>query len=133
MPPFLLRGKKDLVKRKSFRNLEYKFTTMNEKRLYEIVEATGETLNGSLHILNTSESKADEREGKFRVYHAKGYCFDVEKEYACEPDEVKDLEGVESDGFTYTFYAEWEGFDNNLTVKEAFELIKTNSHLHISN
>jgi hypothetical protein len=105
---------------------------MNEKRLYEVVEATGETLNGSLHIIDTSERyKTDERGGKFRVYHANGFCFDVEKEYCCGPDEVKDFEGVESDGFTYSFFAEWEGFDNNLSLAEAFELIKNNSHLPI--
>lgn len=106
---------------------------MNEKRLYEVVEATGETLNGSLHIIDTSERyKTDEREGKFRVYHANGFCFDVEKEYVCEPDEVKDFEGVESDGFTYSFFAEWEGFDNSLSLTEAFDLIKNNSHLSIN-
>lgn len=97
---------------------------MNEKRLYEVVEDIGETLNGSLHIIDTSDKyNVDEREGKFRVYHSKGFCFDVEKEYTCEPDEVKDYKGVEADGFTYSFYAEWEGFDNSLTLKEAFELI----------
>lgn len=106
---------------------------MTKKRLYEIIEATGETLNGSLHILETSDNfKTDEKEGKFRVYHAKGFCFDVEKEYACEPEEVKDFEGVDIDGFIYSFYAEWEGFDNNLSLNEAFNIIKNNTHLPCS-
>jgi len=109
-----------------------KLFTMTDKRLYEVVEATGETLTGSLHIIDTSEQyKSDEREGKFRVYHSKGFCFDVKKEYVCEPDEVGSYDGVESDGFTYSYYTEWEGFDNTLTLKEAFKLIKSNSHLPI--
>jgi len=102
---------------------------MTEKRLYEVVEATGETLCGSLHIIDLSSSYLEEGEGEFRVYHKQGYCFDVKKEkvYLAE-DETND---TAIDGFEYSFYCEWEGFGNNLSLKEAFELIKNNSHLQI--
>lgn len=108
-----------------------KLFIMTKKRLYEVVEATGETLNGSLHIINSSSNYKDEGEGEFRVYHKKGYCFDVKKEKVdLAEDEIND---AAIDGFKYSFYCEWEGFDNSLTLKEAFELIKNNSHLPIKN
>ena len=102
---------------------------MTEKRLYEIVEATGETLNGSLHIINTSPNYKDEGEGEFRVYHKKGYCFDVKKEKVhLAEDEINE---AAIDGFEYSFYSEWEGFNNDLSLPDAFMLIKNNSHLPI--
>lgn len=101
---------------------------MTEKKLFDLIEKTGETLSGGLHIIDTSDVlKADEDEGKFRVYHSKGYCFDVEKEYCCEPDEVNEYEGVDKDGYCYTFFAEWEGFDS-LTLQKAYDLIKNSTH-----
>ena len=103
---------------------------MTEKRLYEIIEATGETLNGSLHIIdNSTDYQRAECEGEFRVYHSKGYCFDVKKEKVdLAEDEIND---TAIDGFEYSFYCEWEGFDNSLNLKEAFMLIKNSSHLPI--
>lgn len=107
--------------------------TRDEKMLFEIVEATGETLNGSLHIIsNNSDIPVDEREGEYRVYHIDKICFDVKKEYVCEPDEIDQYENVWSDGFTYSFYQEWEGFKNDLTLEGAIKLIETNSHLPIT-
>jgi len=106
---------------------------IDAKRLYEAVEAMGDILNGSLHILETSEEfKHDDREGKFRVYHKDGYCFDVEKEYICDDYELSQFQDVWPDGFYYSFYAEWEGFNNNLTIDDAFKIIQKNSHLSIN-
>ena len=93
------------------------------KALYDFIEGIGEILKGDVHILGTSaEFKHDEREGSFRVYHKKGYCFDVKKEYICEPDEVGSFEDVEKDGFSYTFFCEWEGFEK-ITPIRAISLI----------
>ena len=91
------------------------------KKLYDLIETKGELLNGSIHIIDTSDKyKVDEREGKFRVYHFRGICFDIEKEYVCEPNEIKDFKEAEKDGFVYTYFGEWEGFEN-ITVKELYE------------
>lgn len=106
--------------------------TIDEKRLYDAIEATGEILTGSIHIIDQSDTnKSDGREGKFRIYHKNGYCFDVEKEYVCDDYEVSQFQDTWPDGFYYSFYQEWEGFKNDLTIDAAFELIKNNSHLPI--
>lgn len=100
------------------------------KDLYDLIESTGETLTGSLHIIDSSgKYKTDEKEGKFRIYHSAGYCFDVEKEYICEPDEKYNYDDVQDDGFNYTFYAEWEGFNNSLNISGAYELIKRTTNI----
>ncbi len=104
----------------------------DEKRLFDLIEATGETLDGSIHIIDMIKEQkyqTDEREGKYRIYHKDNICFDVEKEYVCEPNEIKDYDEVWPDGFNYTFYAEWEGFKNDFTLLDAIKLIKTNTHL----
>jgi hypothetical protein len=107
----------------------------DEKMLYEIIEATGETLDGNLHIINMGKEVGDhELNGHFRVYHKTGYCFDAKKEYICEPDEYKEFEYQDTwpDGFYYSFSQTWDGFKNNLSLDDAIKLIKHNSHLHIT-
>lgn len=102
---------------------------MTEKRLYEIIEATGETLVGSLHIINQTANYKDDGEGEFRVYHKTGYSFDVKKEKVDLAEDEVNEDAI--DGFEYTFYQEWDGFNNDLSLKDAYLLIKNNSHLSI--
>lgn len=74
----------------------------------EILETHGsEVDNISIH------ESGDGLEGEydaFKVYNSDGYCFELKKEYACEPDEVSQFEGVDSDGYCYTFCEPWDGF-----------------------
>jgi hypothetical protein len=88
-----------------------------EQKLYDllntIVNESGELLKGDLHILVTDQTFRlivhDLR--SFRVYHKKGFCFDVSK----------DMD--DNDQVIYSFFCEWPGFDF-LSVFEAIELIK---------
>ena len=42
---------------------------------------------------------------RYRVYHKQGYCFEIEKQQHCEPDEIEDsnIDGLQLDGCTYHF------------------------------
>lgn len=92
---------------------------MLEKKLYDLIEKTGEQLHGSLHIINNSDSyNYDDRE--YRVYHAEGYCFDIKKEKVDLAEDEINKDAI--DGYEYTFYSQWEGF-KELSVEEAMILI----------
>lgn len=86
-----------------------------ERQLFNHVEGIGETLNGEIHIIDMTDKPAVEGEQKFRVYHEKGYCFDISKECV---DERKNGKLI----YDYVFLAEWEGF-NKLDVNEAIKLV----------
>lgn len=64
-----------------------------------------------------------EYETGFRCFTSDGISFDVIQEYVCEPDEVDEYEGVDSDGFSYEFRDELDGF-KNVSLEEATELLK---------
>jgi len=78
------------------------------KKIFDLVESIGETLTGSMHIIDMSENvdNYDDGEREFRVYHNDGYCFDVKKGIESYTDE-KETEVKE---YYYSFYQEWEGF-----------------------
>lgn len=80
----------------------------------DILENHGDMID-NLHIIE-NESVDEE---SFRIYHGDGYCFDINKEYICEPDEVDGFEDVEPDGFMYSTYFGWDGFkpcDENIVI-----------------
>lgn len=90
----------------------------NCQKLFELVESIGETLDGDLHVIDTSERAPEwEGEAKFRVYHKDGYCFDVEKRANYDVEKDKFI------GWEYDFFAEWEGFDE-IDEKKAINLLK---------
>ncbi|MBS1744695.1 MAG: hypothetical protein JST21_00850 [Bacteroidetes bacterium] len=100
------------------------FELKKERLLYDLVKDAGEIIHGSLHIIDCTPFRVyNIEEGKFRVYHEGGYCFDIEKEYVCEPEDVNGFENVEFDGYAYTFFCEWPGF-GKLTVEGAIDIIK---------
>ena len=57
-----------------------------------------------------------------KIYHGKGHCFELEKEYICEPDEVSNFEGVYKDGYCYTFCEPWDGY-TEIGLDKAIELL----------
>lgn len=92
-----------------------------EKKLFDVIDEFGEILNGDLHIIDASdEYPCTAGDRKYRVYHKKGYCFDVEKEF------IYDNEDETKGHFEYTFLSEWDGF-KKLTVQAAIVLIKINT------
>lgn len=89
-----------------------------EEKLFELISELGEMLEGDLHIIDMSdEYPITEGDKKFRVYHKQGFCFDLEKIFV--EDEM--VEG--KDGFEYSFYSEWDGFDP-CTVEKAIEVLE---------
>ena len=93
-----------------------------EKQLYllvkEILNTHGDMVD-ELHIVEQSGIYEDK---EFRIYHGDGYCFDVKKESACDPDEIEDFEGVDEDGFSYSTYFGWDGF-KDCDLRIATELL----------
>lgn len=90
--------------------------TNNEKSLFQLVENIGHVLSGDLHVIDISERYPEEDgERSFRVYHEKGYCFDIEKS-AVFNDKGKFLK------WDYIFFAEWEGFVE-LDVDDAIKIV----------
>lgn len=102
-----------------------------ERKIYEACSSVGECLEGNLHIIDSTPSVMSENDS-FRVYHKFGYCFDVTRERICDEkdyDDYIDDYAMESDGCTYTFSSEWEGFES-LTPERALQLL-TNPNLSI--
>ena len=93
---------------------------MNQyKKLFDIVNEVGETLDGELHIIDTSdEYPVFEGDKKYRVYHKDGYCFDTEK-VGYENEKTGELSG-----FEYEFYSEWDDF-KKIHLVDAIKLIKS--------
>lgn len=91
-----------------------------EQKLFELIHAKGETLEGNIHIIDTSGMRSQlPGEYEYRVYHADGYCFDIRRV-------LEETGLLDTDEFDYSFYAEWDGF-KDLTPKKAIELINTSS------
>src|SRR6266496_3648013 len=86
--------------------------------IFNLAETLGETLDGNVHIYNVSKR---ERRIQYRVYIENMYCFEVLKEYACQPGEKID-EYHYSDGYRYFFLAIWQG-EPVLTFNYAFMLL----------
>jgi hypothetical protein len=87
-----------------------------EQTLFELLNETGELLEGEIHIIDISDSCPDD-ECSYRVYHKKGYCFDIKKiaNY--------DIESGEHINFEYSFYAGWDGF-SEIDTEKAIQLVK---------
>lgn len=85
------------------------------KLLFDTVKSIGETMEGAFHIIDNTEYGHYEEEKTFRVYHKEGYCFDVSVI-------VDEDEQTGEYLYSYTFYAEWEGFDK-INVDKAIELL----------
>lgn len=97
-----------------------------DKEIYDLIAAQGETLDGDIHIIEMSDQhRVEEEDHKFRVYHNSGYCLDVQKEYCCQPDEVDQYDGVNADGYTYSWYSEWDGFHAIANADQLLKLLKT--------
>ena len=49
---------------------------------------------------------------EMKIYHNKGYCFELKREKICELEEVKEtaVEGLQLDGCVYSFTEPWDGF-----------------------
>lgn len=97
-----------------------------EPRFFETLSAVTNShqevfQNDYLHIIPQEEECYQEI--KFRIYHSAGYCWDVSREYTCEPDEIADFEDVDADGYTYCFLETWEGFKNT-GIKYVFHLVE---------
>lgn len=89
-----------------------------EKILFDLVASMGETLDGTMHIIDMSDEHPVAEEQKFRVYHIDGFCFDVVKEVETEDDNGNVT-------YYYDMYAEWDGFAN-LTIDSALKLVTDN-------
>jgi hypothetical protein len=91
------------------------------RKLFELIEKIGEHLEDGLHIIDSSdEYPATDGDGKYRIYHADGFCFDIKKEFVGKEES---MEGVDDDGCTYVFDSGWDGF-KDISVTEAIDLIK---------
>lgn len=65
-----------------------------------------------------------------KIYHGKGHCFDLTKEYICDIDDVENYENVYKDGYCYTFCEPWDGF-TQIGIEKAIKLL--NEYAKIEN
>ena len=88
--------------------------------------------NVAQKVLNTHGNKIDSMdliENKFdnditiTIYHGNGHCFELQKEYICQPEDVNKFENVESDGYCYTFIEPWDEYII-IGKEKALELLK---------
>ena len=83
----------------------------------KILETHGDRVD-SMDLIENSIN-GDE---SIKIYHGKGHCFELKKEYICEPDEVLNFDGVCDDGYCYTFFEPWDGFTET-GIDKAIELL----------
>ena len=86
----------------------------------EILESRGETVDDiSIH------ESGDSIDESYKIYCSDGYCFELEKQSHCEPDELddySDIHALESDGCTYHFSEPWDGF-KEAGIDKAIEIL----------
>ena len=63
-----------------------------ERELFELMDGLPEDPQNGLGV-----HENDMEEG-FRVYHKDGYCFDIGREFICEPEEIEEYESVDENG-----------------------------------
>lgn len=87
-----------------------------EEDLYNILESNNPKLTGSMHIHDMGDYyRKLEGEGTFRVYHHKGYCFEVEKSVACYDNDNEP-------SFVFQYYNDTDEF-KKINVKKALHLV----------
>lgn len=95
------------------------------RELFELAENFDEDVNGGIGV-GVHDNSSHNAEESYRVYHIDGYCFDIQREYQCDPDEIEDyndIEWLEDDGYTYSFTSEYDNF-KSLDIDKAIELMK---------
>jgi hypothetical protein len=91
----------------------------------EILENHGDEVdNISIH------SHLDCYDERYKIYCSDGYCFELKKEYICEPDDVEDtsVSDLQDDGYVYHFTEPWDKF-KTAGINKAIELLNIYSKL----
>lgn len=47
---------------------------------------------------------------EIKIYHGNGHCFEIKKEYCCEPEEVEYFDYTDYEGYCYTFTEPWDDY-----------------------
>jgi hypothetical protein len=79
------------------------------KLAQEVIDTYGEMVD-HLHLIESEEFGIEFR---IKIYHADGYCFELEKQVHCEPEEIEDycdIHALQPGGCTYHFSEPWDGF-----------------------
>lgn len=87
-----------------------------EFTLFALVEEFGECVSGDVHVIDDTDQYADEGEQSWRVYHSKGFCFEIKKVSEVD-DETGDFKN-----WSFEFYSEWDDF-GKCDVTKAIELM----------
>lgn len=101
---------------------------MKEQKLYNKVAALNDGDHNGFSIHLTSDQMDFMNDATFRVYHSNRYCFEIEKQQHCEPDEVDEFDDIhllQPDGATYHYRdlnIEFEDF-NECNINTALKLI----------
>ncbi|MFW5847883.1 MAG: hypothetical protein ACOCVF_03105 [bacterium] len=86
----------------------------------------------ALNILNTCGERLDSMDLIFysgwdneniKIYHKNGHCFEITKEYCCEPEEIDQFDNVDKDGYIYIFREPWEDY-TRIGIDKAIQLLR---------
>lgn len=97
--------------------------TKKAKKLFDMCYNANQGIHGKLHIVNISKSNIEDEEMKYRIYHADGYCFEIER---IKIDLAEDEMCESMIGKHEYLYGDnnYEGF-KELTIEKAITLLKT--------
>lgn len=95
-----------------------------QQQLWKLAQDILETHDGLVGKLQLCESNDCDVEFNIKIYHGNGYCWELQKQVHCEPDEVEDyyVTGLEKDGCLYHFTEPWDGFTETGIDKAVEEL-----------
>lgn len=82
----------------------------DEKRIWLLAEdiyLKDEGIKGKMHVVRCYSHHF--KEG-LRIYHAEGHCWEIFKEYVCEPKECQEYPKADNDGHAYTFIEPFDEF-----------------------
>ena len=94
---------------------------MKNKDLFEIIHSLGESVTNLYNIIQI----LNDIDVMYKVYHADGYCFQIEREFISDLDEFINEFGNVNDGeYYYSFDSTmFEGF-TPISVENAIKLFQ---------
>lgn len=93
-----------------------------ERKLWLIVQDILDNHGDYVDDISIHESTGYWQDEGFKIYVSAGYCWEIGREEMCAAEEVLNYEGVDEDGWSYSFSEPWEEFKES-GIDKAIEIL----------
>lgn len=87
------------------------------KKIWDIAE---KLIDAEIHEIDIMSHEDEDGNECIKIFHADGYCFDLKK---AEPSDELEEEDADEDGFYYSFFETWDGFQE-AGLEKATEILE---------